>query len=467
MVEKSTQVLVFITGRNCEMFVEEALLSVANQCHPDVSVLYIDDGSEDQTLQLSKHMLDSLFPGRHELIRQQPARGKAFGICTYLRPAAANFDVIAVLDADSKLIDPRILSRLVDSHNHGHDVVWTNFITDRARKGNCADLNAEQPLRTQPLPVGTFFSFRANLLTNIPDCYFQYPDGRWLDAAANEALLLPLLDQTHRHQFLPIAAYCVTEHNPHTSPPELDRAANARCTALVRHKPELSRIDPTPSPIMSHSSTPSLIQPWETACAIHLTQAAPSLLSRLPQQDLLQLDPLLGVDVLQSLQNSDGRDILVLGDGPEVSMLISFTEHIDIRLCSVLASTAMHHGGSPQAYNERVQSWTTSWTEYTFNGEVAYLPDLSIIPAQARYSRVLLTAQAWGAMRFPMVAIAALSNHLDTTDLKIWVCGLQADELVSAKQTIAQLIPDLHIEVSPGRSQALILQSRVVAEAYT
>jgi len=90
MAEQSMRVLVFMTGRNCEMYVEQAIQSVAQQSHPHTHILFVDDCSDDRTLDLARQSLTRLMPGHHTLLSNTSRQGKAYSSSVNTKSALQN-----------------------------------------------------------------------------------------------------------------------------------------------------------------------------------------------------------------------------------------------------------------------------------------------------------------------------------------------------------------------------------------
>ncbi len=210
---KPSRALIFMTGRNCEMYVADAIASVARQTHDAVHVLFIDDASDDATAEIAARMLNELFEGRHTYVRNESQFGKARNAHVHLRAALSEGDFVGVLDADDQLIDVTVLSQMANAYVSGFDVVWTNFVTDGGGVGQNGPLDPLASPRGQGWITSHFFSFRAELLENVPESYFQDARGQWFAAACDLALAFPVLDQTRRYCYLPIKAYRYTASN--------------------------------------------------------------------------------------------------------------------------------------------------------------------------------------------------------------------------------------------------------------
>lgn len=247
-----------MTGRDVADRVEVALRSVAEQDHPAVHVLLVDDASTDGTAQVARRLLDELFPGRHTLVTNRSVFGKARNCSTHLRAHLAKGTFVAVVDADDALAAPDVLSEVAGRYALGFDVVWTNFRTETGGRGRNRALDPFRSPRGQGWVTSHLFTFRAELLAQVPEDYFRDEQGVWLESAADFALCYPVLDQTRRYAFLPREGYVYTASNPasHHNRGEgtvgLSSSAQQRNAEIVLAKPPLpcTRFATEPAPVL-------------------------------------------------------------------------------------------------------------------------------------------------------------------------------------------------------------------------
>ncbi|POO56416.1 glycosyltransferase family 2 protein [Agrobacterium rosae] len=243
---QSVEALIFMTGRNCAQYAARAVQSIAKQTLKDVHILFVDDKSDDETAGSARQALEELFPGKHTLISNDTRFGKARNAWEHLRPLSANAKFIGVVDADDQLIEPRVLEAMLAFYNAGKDVVWTNFAMDNGHVGCNTALDPAMPPRQQGWKTSHFFSFRAELLGNVPEEYFQDSEGAWLQAACDIALAMPILDQTRRYQFLGANAYLYTATNPQSHHNLDSQSVGLNSTIQQKSAQEVFRKTPLP-----------------------------------------------------------------------------------------------------------------------------------------------------------------------------------------------------------------------------
>lgn len=462
-------VLMFMTGRNCAPYVADAIQSVARQTHPNVHVLFVDDCSDDGTHAVAEAALNQLMPGRFTLVRNPERMGKAYNASTHLREAARVHDVVAVLDADDSLLDVTVLAQLAHAYRQGNDVVWTNYLTDHGRFGGNGPLDRNKSPRAQRWLTSHLFSFRASLLDTVPEDYFQYPDGQWLDAACDLAIAYPILDQTRRYHYIPVHAYRYTESNPqshHNQAEERQSLSSPKqraCAQIVMSKAPLPRrdIEQTPAtPRAASTSAPmTSASPWEIACAVHLAQQVPSLLQTVPATELNTLDAMQLLAWQQHLGQVPGRQVLCIGSGAALEALACLATQLGAVV------TRLRPEGSTPPLAAVQDDVAAPWAEYILQDEPAYLPELAALPEGPAFDTVVVAADAWGGKRLPLVGLAAIAPLIHPTHFDLWMLGLAADELRQARDVIGQAMPDVQACATASRLPALHIQARLNAEA--
>lgn len=208
------RVVLFMTARNCEQYVEQAIASAAAQTLASLHLLFIDDASTDRTADRARRALRNRLPGRHTFVSNPQQWGKARNTSVHLRGSLRPGDAVAVLDADDQLLEHDVVADIAEVYAQGFDVVWTNYCTDQGLVGGNRALDGFSSPRGQGWATSHFFSFRASLLLAVPETYFQDESGAWLTAACDFALAYPVLDQTRRYAYLPRTSYQYTQTNP-------------------------------------------------------------------------------------------------------------------------------------------------------------------------------------------------------------------------------------------------------------
>lgn len=207
--------ILFITAYNCDRYIEECINSVYEQSFKDLFIILVDDFSSDQTFNVAAKTLNRLFPENHKIIKNDENIGKAGNAYIHLNGHDATF--CAILDGDDYLVDRDILREYYEQYNLGYDVVWSSYRINDSRISHETGSKALNPLkdpRSQIWMTSHFFSFRYELFSNIPKKYFTDDNGFWLKSACDQAIALPILDQTRRYKFINKVSYFYRTDNP-------------------------------------------------------------------------------------------------------------------------------------------------------------------------------------------------------------------------------------------------------------
>ena len=323
-----SSVTVFMSGRDCRAFVQEAIISVSRQTHPGLHVLFVDDASGDGTGREAARLLEAHLPGRYTLVHNPVRYGKARNAFEHLTKAPPS-DFVAVLDADDALLDPTVLARMAASYDTGFDVVWTNYRTDRSTRGVNGPLDPLRPPRDQPWRTSHFFSFRRELFASVPKAHLQDDEGNWLQAACDFAIAFPVLDQTRRYRFLPGDAYLyrmsnpASHHNVHGAPAgTASSELQARNADLVLRKPPMACTRPL------LSAPPDVVEEGLGAFASSLRQRLDLIETGMEQ--LVSRQARLAADVVatQVLRTEESIPLAWLGTSGGWSTEVGLLEHL-------------------------------------------------------------------------------------------------------------------------------------------
>lgn len=470
MTSPSTpSVLIFMTGHNCQSYVERAIQSVASQSHSRVSVLFVDDCSTDATPSIATRVLQQALPGRHSYVRNEQRKGKAFSASRHLRQHAPQHDIVAVIDADDQLIDASALAQIAKRYTEGHDVVWSNYVTDTGRPGHNAPLRTDISPRAQKWLTSHLFTFRGSLFAQIPEHYFQHLNGQWLEAACDAAIAYPVLDQTRRYCHLPAVLYQYTESNPSSHHNQNGNAAmltsprQHQCLDAVLKKAPLPRLDisprqpavaasvttsPTPEakPMIAHPS-----RPWEQALASHLLQSLPNLLSHVPVEQLMAVPVLPAADMFQRASGSDSKAWLAVGQSPITAFARGLAGCMEGAFLQIQAA---HDHADPAT-----DAVVTPWAEYVIGDTACYMPEFNQLPEHEAFEHVVIARNAWGAQPHVVNAVAALAPHLSMQRFSIWCVELTEQEAADAEMQLRAEMPEFHVKVISGDTHSVVVHT--------
>lgn len=458
-----------MTGHNCQSYVERAIQSVASQSHQLLSLLFVDDCSTDATPGIATRALQKTLPGRHVYVRNEQRKGKAFSASRHLRQHAPHFDIVAVIDADDQLIDASALTQIAKRYTEGHDVVWSNYVTDTGRPGHNAALSTDISPRAQKWLTSHLFTFRGSLFAQIPEHYFQHLNGKWLEAACDAAIAYPVLDQTRRYCHLPAVLYQYTESNPSSHHNQngnaamLTSARQRHCLDTVLKKAPLARLDicsrPTPvaastttsptteaKPMIAHPS-----RPWEQALASHLLQSLPNLLNHVPVEQLAVVPVMPAADMWQRASSAGSKAWLAVGQSAVTAFARGLAACMDGSFLQILP---------PQNHGDHApDTVVTPWAEYVIGDTACYLPEFNQLPEHEAFEHVVIARSAWGAQPRAMNAIAALAPHLSMERFSIWCVELSEQEAADAEAQLRAEMPELHVKVISGDTHSVVVHT--------
>ncbi|MGZ9721254.1 glycosyltransferase family 2 protein [Rhizobium miluonense] len=446
-IANEAKALIFMTARDCEMYVRQSLASLSRQTLDDLHVLFIDDCSKDDTGIIAAALLGDLFPGRHTFIRNDVQFGKSRNAWEHLRPRTGMAEFIAVLDGDDQLIMPTILERMSRSYASGQDVVWTNFITDGGGLGGNGALDPNLSPRRQGWKTSHFFSFRASLLDNVPAGYFQDNNGHWFMAACDIALALPILDQTRRYEFIPVNAHCYTASNPyshHNLDPQsrgLNSTSQQRSAQDAFSKPPLPLTRPAqstaprvaapaftgnrPSDVVSAAVTVGSADAWQATASEILVAGYPTLLDA---QCAAGRDPFTPIQVWALRRAAFGRtdrpNILHIGAPRSALALASLISGQDAGL-NCLCITPEQVGDLEARFitgglMEGISIIETETANVSFEDVSAIFPDTRQIGEEVKFDLVVVDLQNTSyPAESALLALPALASNLAPTGFSL------------------------------------------------
>ncbi|NTH12581.1 glycosyltransferase family 2 protein [Agrobacterium rhizogenes] len=426
--------LIFMTARDCEMYVRQSLASLSRQTLDDLHVLFIDDRSDDDTGVIAAALLKDLFPNRHTFIRNETRLGKSRNVWEHLRPRTKMAEFIAMLDGDDQLIIPNILERMSESYAGGQDVVWTNFVTDGGGVGGNGALDPNLSPRRQGWKTSHLFSFRASLLDNVPEGYLRDDAGQWFMAACDIALALPILDQTRRYEFIPVNAHRYTATNPyshHNLDPQsrgLNSTTQQRSAQEVFNKPPLPLTRPANATVAAPVAVADFVESrvpvvaaadaWQETAGGILVAGYPTLLDA---QSVAGRNPLTPMQIWAlrraALSRGDAPNILHIGAPRSALALASILSGLDAGLnCLCLSPEQvgdMEARFVASGLTEGISIIESEAANINFEEVSAVFPDTRQISEDIKFD--LMVVDLWNTS-YPaesaLVALPALANNL-------------------------------------------------------
>lgn len=164
----------------------------------------VDDASTDGTREA---MNSEVGDDERFVVISNPERQHALRNIVAVARQSDPDDIIATLDGDDQLCNPRTVSILLDAYSGGSDVVWTAHRWDT----NGMNISGYLPEKVDPYAwpwVSSHLrSFRASLIHRVIDENFIDHRGQWFKRGYDQALMLPLLRVAEKRTYVPEVCY--------------------------------------------------------------------------------------------------------------------------------------------------------------------------------------------------------------------------------------------------------------------
>ena len=195
----------FITAcRNVEANVERLIQSVKEQTSSDWHHTIVDDLSQDKTLDKLRHLTSG--DDRFKVIANSERQHALRNIVGVARGLSAD-EIVATLDGDDSLCNPRTVEILLQEYEKGADVVWTAHRWDT----NGMNISGHIPDGVDPYAWPWVSShlrtFRASLLEKVSDKNFLNHREEWFKRGYDQALMLPILKVGGKRKFVADVCY--------------------------------------------------------------------------------------------------------------------------------------------------------------------------------------------------------------------------------------------------------------------
>jgi glycosyltransferase involved in cell wall biosynthesis len=207
--------LVVITAHNCRDYLHDLVQGLASQTVRDWRAVFVDDASTDGSVERLRDLLrDRGLAGQFIVVCNTKRQYKARNAFEAIRRHGQDDDIVVLHDGDDHLANPDALKTLSIPYQQGWQVVWSAWQGSNGDPGNSYYLNPLLRPRFQPWVSSHLFSFRKPLFDAIEPVDLQYENGEWLPEACDQAIALPILEQTIRRKFIPEVLYSYNRHNP-------------------------------------------------------------------------------------------------------------------------------------------------------------------------------------------------------------------------------------------------------------
>jgi glycosyltransferase involved in cell wall biosynthesis len=242
---EASKFVILILSYNNQKWVEQNLESALSQDYENFRVIYVNDASSDQTLEIANKFIEN-HPKKEKvalysnLLNQGPMSNFYF----YTHKHIDDDEIVVTLDGDDRLADSQVLKVLAEVYGDKEADIWITYGQYRTtfhEKGHCQAVAPTKNLnffRTCPFYFSHLRTYRAWLFKKIAKIDF-IQTGKFYQVAADVALMLPMMEMARNghYRFIPKELYVYNTSNPISDfrlKPELQQAAERQ---IKRKKP--------------------------------------------------------------------------------------------------------------------------------------------------------------------------------------------------------------------------------------
>lgn len=227
--------IVVIVCRNIEKFIGECIDSVTSQTWKDLGIVFVDDSSDDNTIQIAMEKLTDRTSNIcvKNKNRQWAMHNIDYAITNFcLNPDSAIF----LVDGDDKLNSPTAIEEMMKQHEK-HDLVWSSYVTSQSGVPSCCGpIDENKPIRKQQWRMSHLRSFKKFLFDAIDKEEFK-ENGEYLKMTWDRAIMCPLAEMTppdkRKHYPAPLYWYRFHGGNDHV----VDRSEQVRVEKVIHSRP--------------------------------------------------------------------------------------------------------------------------------------------------------------------------------------------------------------------------------------
>ena len=194
-----------IPSYNNEQWVEKNLLSVINQLYPLWRIIYIDDNSNDSTVNLVNNIIDKYdIKDKFTLIKNNVRMYQAYSRYVAYTKANDN-EIILFLDGDDWLYDDKVLHYLNALYKKGYECTYGRFCTynQNIYSGILGfnefpkEIVEKKEYRKYKWISQHLRTCRAKLIKNISELHLKDREGNWLKYCTDLAEMFWILEQSN------------------------------------------------------------------------------------------------------------------------------------------------------------------------------------------------------------------------------------------------------------------------------
>lgn len=256
VTEKKAFVIIVPSYNNAK-YVEKNLRSIFSQNYDNFRVIYIDDHSRDETLEMAKELLSELDLRKTSSLIHNPMN---MGACANIYNgvhSCHDHEIAVIVGGDDFLAHENVLNRLNEVYadpnvwaTYGNYLDYPSFTQDPLLcKAFPKKVIENRGFRSAKWTCGHFHSFYASLSKEIriSDLFYR---GQFYAMGANLAFMIPILEMAGPHiAFVNETLYLFNRENP-ISNDKLNSAFQAECASHIRTRknyPALSQLPSSPN----------------------------------------------------------------------------------------------------------------------------------------------------------------------------------------------------------------------------
>lgn len=231
---------ILIRGRNCEKYLKDCIKSLLNQ-GAIYKALIILDAPTDRSVLRAKQLINKFEMEKVDLIVRKKQMGLSYNLYNGIHEMGADEDdIIGILDADDWLSDNTLYYiQKKYSSNPGLLLTYGSYI--KVSKGGTTKISAPYKVapRYEKWHGSHFKTFKFSLFKNLPaDCMKH--KGKWLPAASDVALMIPLIELAglKRCKWIQAPLYYWRDNTPCLT----NRKLQMKCEKIIRKKPGMERV---------------------------------------------------------------------------------------------------------------------------------------------------------------------------------------------------------------------------------
>jgi glycosyltransferase involved in cell wall biosynthesis len=242
---------VISTSYNASRWIERSLHSIDSQQEVDFDVCVVDDASTDGADSFIKDFCTDR--GWNYILHKK----NTGPMCSQYEAVQAldcqKDDVLVWVDGDDRLAHNFAFKRVKQEYDSGALMTYGSYMSEpfsptcSPAKPYPDDVVKANSYKASAYTCGILFNHLRTVSYRLferlnPDVDFKYPDGRWLEAAADSAIMLPCLQLAGgRYSFIRDILYCYNSENNISEwrihPRTVDRSIEYVCKQAPNKRP--------------------------------------------------------------------------------------------------------------------------------------------------------------------------------------------------------------------------------------